>query len=112
MKTQKPLLPGWRLTWALIALATLPVRADWTPEKCYMLLTNLVVVENPGVPLRNFRVIHATGSLGPNLTNRSAVLPLLHPGDFVRVKSTLSSTGATGPRNPHSIMEIPTGNNN
>lgn len=96
----------------LLAAAALPLHAQWSPEKCYLLLTNLVAASNPGVPLRNFRVVHADGKLGPWLTNRAEVLPLLYPGDTIRVRSVRSSTGATGPLNPHKIQEIPTGHRN
>lgn len=96
---------------ALFAWASWPARAEWTRERCYARLTNSVSQWNPGVPLRNFKVVLPDGKLGPVLTNRVAVMELLYPGDQICVKATLSSTQSTGPLNPHSVQCHPTGNN-
>lgn len=93
------------------ALASSQARAEWTPEASYTQLTNSVAKWNPGVPLRNFRMVHTDGRLGPVLTNRLAVIPYLYPGDQLCVKSTLSSVNSKGPLNPHTLQCHPTGTN-
>ena len=115
MNKLKPSLPassGISLMTCLVSFvwASSQAQAEWTPEACYTRLTNNVATWNPGVPLKNFKVIHADGKTGPQLINRTAVLPLLYPGDQICVKATLSSTGSKGPLNPHALQCHPTGN--